>query len=53
MPLGGTGRSWFVAGAVVAAAVAFGAALAQPWASESGTRGIPTGGASLAGVAAT
>ena len=53
MPLGGAGRSWFVAGAVVAAAVAFGAGIAQPWASESGSGGVPTGRASFAGVAAT
>jgi hypothetical protein len=53
MSLGGTGRSWFVAGAVAAVAVAFGAGLAQPWASESGSARVPSGRASSAGVAAT
>ena len=53
MPLGGAGRSRLVAGAVVAAAVAFGAGIAEPWAGESGSARVPNGGASVAGVAAT
>ena len=51
MPLGGAGRSRLVAGAVVAAAVAFGAGVAQPWASESG--GISPGGGGATEVVET
>ena len=50
MPLGGAGRTWFVAGAVAAVAVAFGAGLAQPWASESGSARVSSGRASLSGL---
>jgi hypothetical protein len=37
VPLGRGVRSWFAGGAVVAAAVAVGAGLAQPWVSDPGS----------------
>jgi hypothetical protein len=51
MPLGEAGRSRLVAGAVVGAAVAFGAGIAQPWASESG--GVSPGGGGATEVVET
>ena len=51
MPLGGAGRTRLVAGVVVAATVAFGAGVAQPWASESG--GISPGGGGATEVVET
>ena len=51
MPLGGAGRTRLVAGVVVAAAVAFGAGVAQPWAGES--RGISPGGGGATEVVET
>jgi hypothetical protein len=44
MSKGRAGRRWFVGSAVVAVAIAVGAGLAQPWASDSSSGRVQTGG---------
>lgn len=53
MPLSRRGRSGFVAGGVIAAAVALGAVVAQPWVSESGSAQVQAGSASPRALGAT